>query len=252
MYKTLNAFPRYAPFTFSLLFLVIVTSACSPAKHRDWSDDYNYFGDNNTNTTKPKKQVYRSQDCSKHYKIKPGDTLGHIAARCKIKQADIIAANHLNPPYILHVNQELLLPQNSVDWVKNKPSNIAKTNFRWPLNKDKTKSYKYIRDIHGNHSIVINAGLGEAVYAVQKGTVVYSGQGINHFGKMVIIKHANNYLTIYAHNNSLEISEGSKVKKGQLIATVGQTGNVESPQLLLEVRHRGKKTDAKGLFKKPD
>ncbi|MGE4500578.1 MAG: M23 family metallopeptidase [Hydrogenovibrio sp.] len=86
------------------------------------------------------------------------------------------------------------------------------------------------------------------MYAVAAGKVVYAGNGIRQYGNMVVIKHDTEHLTVYAHNDSLQVKEGQRVKKGQLIATLGQTGSVKKPELYVEARYRGRKIDIKKLF----
>ena len=65
-----------------------------------------------------------------------------------------------------------------------------------------------------------------------------------------MIKHENGYLTLYAHANEILVKERQQVKQGQVIATIGKTGNAKRSQLYLEVRYRGKKVSAKNNFKK--
>ena len=76
--------------------------------------------------------------------------------------------------------------------------------------------------------------------AAENGIVVYSGNALLGFGNMVLIRHADSFMTAYAHNRSLGVARGDVVRRGQVIAEVGRTGNVSTPQLHFEVR-KGKK-----------
>ena len=83
---------------------------------------------------------------------------------------------------------------------------------------------------------------GEPVYAAATGKVVYAGTGLRGYGKLVIIKHDSNYLSAYAHNDQLMVSEGDSVNKGQQIATLGSTDS-DRPKLHFEIRRQGKPVD---------
>jgi murein DD-endopeptidase MepM/ murein hydrolase activator NlpD len=87
-----------------------------------------------------------------------------------------------------------------------------------------------------NDGINIAAPLGTQVRAVDNGVVAYAGSELKGFGNLLLIKHAGGLTTAYAHNDKLLVSKGDVVKQGQVVATVGKTGNVEAPQLHFEVR----------------
>ncbi len=91
-----------------------------------------------------------------------------------------------------------------------------------------------------NDGVNIAASRGTPVRAAENGIVVYSGNALLGFGNMVLLRHANGYMTAYAHNEAISVSRGDTVRRGQVIATVGSTGNVASPQLHFEVR-KGKR-----------
>ena len=83
---------------------------------------------------------------------------------------------------------------------------------------------------------------GDPVYASAPGKVVYSGEGIPAYGKLVIIRHNGTYLSAYAHNSQILVKEGQTVAKGQKIAEVGSSGS-EGPRLHFEIRRLGKPVD---------
>ena len=100
-----------------------------------------------------------------------------------------------------------------------------------------------------NDGINIKASQGDAVRAAEQGVVVYQGQQIEGYGNMVLIRHANGYLTAYAHMAKTLVHKGDKVKRGQAIGTVGASGNVKSPQLHFEIRKGRDAIDPKTLLK---
>ena len=74
----------------------------------------------------------------------------------------------------------------------------------------------------------------------QAGKVIYCGNEIPGYGNLILIKHSKNWITAYAHLNEVFTEKGKKVSKGEIIGSVGNTGNVRSPQLHFEIR-KGKK-----------
>ena len=96
-----------------------------------------------------------------------------------------------------------------------------------------------IRDGRTHKGIDIGCDMGEPIYAALKGKVVFSGTQ-HGYGNIVILEHDNLIMTVYAHNESNLVRLGETVKKGQPIATVGQTGNASSPHLHFEYRMEGK------------
>jgi lipoprotein NlpD len=93
-----------------------------------------------------------------------------------------------------------------------------------------------------NKGIDIAAKVGDPVIAAGPGKVVYSGQGLRGYGRLVIIKHNNTYLSAYAHNSNLLVKEGQAVTKGQKIAEAGNTDS-DVPKLHFEIRRQGKPID---------
>jgi lipoprotein NlpD len=90
--------------------------------------------------------------------------------------------------------------------------------------------------------VAIGGSPGQPVVASAAGKVVYSGMGLRGYGKLIIIKHDNTYLSVYAHNRELLVREGERVSKGQRIA---EMGNLDSERVGLhfEIRRLGKPVD---------
>jgi murein DD-endopeptidase MepM/ murein hydrolase activator NlpD len=87
-----------------------------------------------------------------------------------------------------------------------------------------------------NDGINIAAPRGTAIRAAEAGVVVYAGNELRGFGNLLLVKHRDGWVTAYAHAEELLVRRGEQVKRGQVIAKVGATGNVSSPQLHFEVR----------------
>ena len=95
--------------------------------------------------------------------------------------------------------------------------------------------------------LAIGGKAGDPVYAAADGRVVYAGSGLRGYGNLVIVKHNANYLTAYAHNQTLLVKEDQIVKRGQKIAEMGST-DADRVQLHFEIRKQGKPIDPSRLL----
>jgi murein DD-endopeptidase MepM/ murein hydrolase activator NlpD len=109
-----------------------------------------------------------------------------------------------------------------------------KPEFRWPA-RGRVISGFGARGGNGD-GIAIAVPEGTPVKAAEGGTVAYSGEELKGYGKMVLIRHDNGYVSAYAHNGELNVKRGDRVSRGQVVAKSGATGNVTSPQLHFELR----------------
>ncbi|MBF6056846.1 MULTISPECIES: peptidoglycan DD-metalloendopeptidase family protein [Thiomicrorhabdus] len=212
-----------------------------------------------------------SAKCTSPYVVQKGDSLSVIAKKCAVDMLDLAKLNDLPPPYTIYPQQNLLLPfsenaeEKAVEIVKPRVvaadgvevasakksdlqvselddmSQKAPVAWRWPVTQK--LQYKFVRDARGVRSLEIYAKPGTPIFAVAPGEVVYSGNGIVDYGQMLMIRHDDGYLSTYAHNSSLLVQEGERVKRGQKIALSGATGSTKTAKLYLEARLRGKKVD---------
>jgi len=90
--------------------------------------------------------------------------------------------------------------------------------------------------------VAIGGELGQAIFAGAAGKVVYSGSGLRGYGKLIIIKHSDTYLSVYAHNRALLVKEGQRVVRGQKIAEMGDSDS-QRVSLHFEIRRLGKPVD---------
>lgn len=117
------------------------------------------------------------------------------------------------------------------------PPNKKISRWLWPTKGRVIKSYS--AGDNGNKGIDIAGRRGQSVVSTARGTVVYSGNALRGYGNLVIVKHNDNYLSAYAHNDRLLVHEGQSVKAGQKIATMGSSGT-SSVRLHFEIRYQGK------------
>lgn len=108
-----------------------------------------------------------------------------------------------------------------------------KADFRWPA---RGRVIAGFSGRGGNEGINIAVPEGTPVKAAESGTVAYAGSELKGYGNLVLIRHPNGYVSAYAHNGELKVKRGDTVKRGQVVASSGQTGNVSSPQLHFELR----------------
>jgi murein DD-endopeptidase MepM/ murein hydrolase activator NlpD len=104
--------------------------------------------------------------------------------------------------------------------------------FRWPARGRIIQGFKS----GGNDGINISVPEGTSVRAAENGTVAYAGSELKGYGNLVLIRHPNGFVSAYANNGELDVKRGDVVKRGQVIAKSGQSGNVSSPQLHFELR----------------
>lgn len=112
--------------------------------------------------------------------------------------------------------------------------------WRWPAYGALLSSFQSNSGL--NKGIDIGGKLGEPVLAAAAGKVVYSGSGLRGYGKLLIVKHNETFLSAYAHNNVLRVKEGDFVKAGQVIAEMGSSGT-DRVKLHFEIRRDGTPVD---------
>lgn len=115
--------------------------------------------------------------------------------------------------------------------------------FLWPVHGHILEGYGSGPDGTHNDGINIAAPRGAAVQAADAGVVAYAGNELRGYGNLILVKHANGWITAYAHCDLMLVKPGEKVARGQVIARVGSTGNVGEPQLHFELRRGDKAVD---------
>ena len=115
--------------------------------------------------------------------------------------------------------------------------------FQWPVRGAILSDYGPKPGGLHNDGINISASRGASVVAADNGVVAYAGNELRGFGNLLLIRHADGWMTAYAHLDDMLVERGAKVSRGQKIGTVGSTGNVSSPQLHFEVRRGNRAID---------
>ncbi len=122
------------------------------------------------------------------------------------------------------------------------PAGSGRLTWNWPVSGIHTRTDLSIKP--SRRGLEISATRGEPVRAAAPGRVVYGGSGIPHYGNMLIIKHNEQFLSAYAHNERLLVSEGQEVAAGQQIAEMGDSGTGTGVvKLHFEIRQDGEPVD---------
>ncbi len=190
--------------------------------------------------------------------VRAGETLYSIAFRYGLDYKAIASANGISEPYIIYVDQRLRLvgkrqvadrrqPKTSSKPVEVSPeetviskSQASNIRWRWPIDGEVISQFSLDGTL--NKGVDISGRLGESVMAAADGVVVYAGGGLRGYGKLVILKHSNNFLSAYGHNRAIRVKEGQNVKGGDVLAEIGSSGT-DREMLHFEIRRDGKPVD---------
>lgn len=247
----------------SILTVLLMLSSCSssrPARVDERSSQYVYKG--------------------KIHRVAKGETLFSIAWRYSLDFKKLADFNSIKPPYTIYPSQQIRLDIHSTNSKigSSEPlyKNSKKSSINGPTNKSlqsdsrskngsdgQSLSYnndnfqgspkwqwpvsgKMLAPFQGdsglNKGIDLSGKLGEPVLAAASGRVVYAGSGLSGYGKLLIIKHNETFLSAYAHNDEISVKEGDLVKAGQRIADMGSSGT-DRVKLHFEIRSDGSPVD---------
>ena len=166
------------------------------------------------------------QDRTKTYHIvKQGETIWRIAKKYNVSVDQILRYNNISDVTNVSIGQKIYIPSR-----KYKP----KVSFIWPLHGNITRNFN-LKSLKQHHGIDIAALKGTKILAAQSGKIIFSGHQ-KGYGNMIVIRHDSEFSTIYAHNNANLVSLGQKVSQGDVVATVGNTGNATGHHLHFEIR----------------
>jgi lipoprotein NlpD len=206
---------------------------------------------------------------SVRHTVAPGETMYRIARTYGLTVEELSKANGITDPRTLAVGQELVIPglekpvppasgssakppaivsspasraaRPATQPASARPVPETKGMLDWPLRGVLYARFgKKGREPHDG--IDLAAPSGTPVKTSQEGEVLYAGEQ-RGYGLIVIIRHSERLITLYAHNRDLRVKSGQKVRRGQVIATVGESGKTSGPQLHFEVRVDGKPVD---------
>ncbi len=123
------------------------------------------------------------------------------------------------------------------------PTQIDKASLRWPTKGKVISGFGQRADGTHNDGINIAVPKGTDVHAASEGEVAYAGSELKGYGNLILLRHDNGWVTAYAHASELLVKRGDKVRRGDVIAKAGNTGQVDQPQLHFELRQGSKPVD---------
>ena len=183
------------------------------------------------------------------YQIQPGQILNLIklpkTVKSKVNKSSgptskVIINQSIDPPkkqaYGKRVQKSIKAPVATV--LGQFPTRVK--SWQWPTTELVTRGFSAKE--RGNKGLDFSGELGLSILAAADGKVVYTGDALRGFGKLIIIKHSDAYLTAYAHNDNMLVKEQQWVRAGQKIATMGRSGT-DKVKLHFEVRYKGKSVD---------
>ncbi len=183
-----------------------------------------------------------------YHTVKKGETLWRISYRYGVDIEELAEVNNIKDPSLIKAGQRIYIPlkkktrrvKKSTTTVKRsttekRPAVARKGRFIWPV-RGKVISGYGMRGDTMHKGIDIKAKEGTPIRAVDHGEVVYADNNMRGYGNVIIIKHRDNIFTIYAHNRKNLVRKGDRVKRGQIIGLVGNTGNATTAHLHFEVR----------------
>jgi murein DD-endopeptidase MepM/ murein hydrolase activator NlpD len=183
-----------------------------------------------------------------HHLVQHGQTLWRIARTYGVGVDELAAANSIADPTELTVGTSLFVPGakstlevpvyfTTSTSVAKPDATMLRGEWTWPVSGGRIISYYGApRKTHRHKGVDIQGIHGARVVAASPGRVVYSGESMRGYGKTVIVDHGGGYRSLYAHNSKLLVREGQRVKRGQLIARVGQSGNASADHCHFEIR----------------
>jgi murein DD-endopeptidase MepM/ murein hydrolase activator NlpD len=196
---------------------------------------------------------------AQRYTVRAGETLSGIARRLDVGLTELAQANGIDAPYRLYAGQQLRMPQGgsyrtatvelgddeprTVRLATGEPPPLKGDDFLWPVNGKVVGGYGRIDQWRRRDGIDIAARRGAPVLAAQDGIVAYAGDGIRGYGRMILLRHDQGYITTYAHNATLLVEVGDMVQRGQVIARVGDSGDATQTMLYFELRKGRKPID---------
>ena len=123
------------------------------------------------------------------------------------------------------------------------PDPMSGNSFRWPVKGRVIAEFGARPDGGHNDGIDVAVPQGTSVKAAENGVVAYAGNELKGYGNLVLVRHANNWVSAYANNEEILVKRGDKVRRGQVIAKAGATGAVSQPQVHFELRKGSRPVD---------
>jgi murein DD-endopeptidase MepM/ murein hydrolase activator NlpD len=190
-----------------------------------------------------------------YHVVERHQTLYRICKTYGVDLKEVASINGITDPSKIKTGQRIFIPgakkvlkvEIVIDDVvaeKGERTEVAykKLDFIWPV-EGKLGDRFQETETQRHQGIDILSPLGTPIKASHAGTVIYSNNTIKGYGNLIIVRHSEEFVTVYAHNQVNLVEEGTWVEKGQVIGRVGQTGRATGPHLHFEIRRNNKAVD---------
>ena len=182
------------------------------------------------------RDMYASSAPSHHYRVARTE---HTYA--PTRDADDVITPRQRPAYV-PPQQQYYAPQDT------RVGDALTSGFVVPVSGRIISGFGSTASGERNDGINIAAPAGTPIHASADGVVTYAGNELKGYGNLILIKHGDTYVTAYAHTSAIGVARGQRVAKGDVIGTVGQTGDVTQPQLHFEIRRNMKPIDPRAIL----
>ena len=201
------------------------------------------------------------------YEVTEGESLAEIAGRAHVPMEDLLEVNGLRDAREVHAGSLIFVldgpsgpmvtasdpraPASPPDETGDTDGRVTsaarprsapgegerkRARMRWPVDQPRVTSFFGTRWGRRHEGIDLTAPVGTPVYAAEVGEVVYAGNKLRGYGNMVVLRHAGDFMTVYAHNSVVLVKVGERVAVGQRVALSGQSGHATGPHVHFEVR----------------
>ncbi|HXX36352.1 MAG TPA: M23 family metallopeptidase [Thermodesulfobacteriota bacterium] len=190
-----------------------------------------------------------------YHVVERHQTLYRICKTYGVDLKEIASLNRITDPSKIETGQRIFIPgakkvlkvEIYIDDVAAEQAETGKVaykklDFIWPVEGKISNPFEEAENKR-HQGIDISSPIGTPIKASNAGKVIYSNNGIKGYGNLIILRHSEEYVTVYAHNQVNLVEEGAWAEKGQIIGKVGQTGKATGPHLHFEIRKNNKALD---------
>jgi murein DD-endopeptidase MepM/ murein hydrolase activator NlpD len=183
-----------------------------------------------------------------HHLVRPGETLTAIGRLHGINWQTLAQVNQLVDPHRIEVGQAIWIPSQPGTGGSGVPALAAPSRFvperrmQWPTDGVLSSGFG-MRDGRLHGGIDISGARGTPIVAVDGGVVRFSGRGPDGYGNVVMLDHGNGLMTLYAHNERNVVRQGERVRRGQTVALMGDSGRASGTHVHFEVHQHGRLAD---------
>ncbi len=196
-----------------------------------------------------------------YHMVERHQTFYRICKTYGVDLKEVASLNRISDPSKIQTGQRIFIPgakrvlkvEIYIDDVVSEQGEKARIaykglDFTWPVEGKINQGFEE-NENRRHQGIDISSAVGAPIRASNAGTVMYSNNTIKGYGNLIILRHSEELVTVYAHNQMNLVEEGAWVEKGQIIGKVGQTGRASGPHLHFEVRKNNKAIDPLLLLK---